>query len=137
MKSEFSAENQIVVKEGTVQTNKTCDNEELIEEVGTDLLDPSLNLLDLEEGPHQPTERVEDILIEEVGKDDIKTKIETLTYLMKNGSECCSTDENKDSEDEKAGKDSVVLIAESPLTARTDALLQTKSFNLVKPKTNL
>ncbi|XP_063910732.1 UV radiation resistance-associated gene protein [Zophobas morio] len=149
----------IVIKEGIVdETTKNCDNSEEVIEQGTDLLDPSVDLADLEGVEEQVCTRDDldsggggeseclnrgkqgDCVDDEVQRLE-SNHSELLEKWMKNGtsSECCSNDGSLLQTCEKFAEISVntVQSLDSPLMARTDALLNTKSFNLVKPKPNL
>ncbi|RZC33793.1 sporulation-specific protein 15 [Asbolus verrucosus] len=157
-KSAEENSSSIVIKEGRVDdNNKNCDNGEEAIEQGTDLLDPSLNLSDLEssvpddgcakspDGCLNGSKQLGDVSFGS-GFSDASTKLddsqtEILENWMKNGtsSECCCNEEFQSCENVSAATISIgaVQSLDSPLMARTDALLNTKSFNLVKPKPNL
>lgn len=101
----------IVVKHGQVVENNenNCDNGEEVIEQGTDLLDPSLNLSDL------------DVSLATI--ESVNNETNSIVLLA----------EQRDFK----SSSSPVQSLESPLMARTDALLTTKSFNLVKSKSSM
>lgn len=146
----------IVIKQGVVDENtKNCDTSEEAIEQGTDMLDPSLDLGDLEGGEGKDRlvegggDEVEGGVNGEKQEVSLETDIQRMDYSqsellekwMKNGtsSECCSNEGSLVQTCQNFSEISVnaVQSVDSPLMARTDALLTTKSFNLVKPKPNL
>jgi hypothetical protein len=123
------------------EDNKNCDNGEEVIEQGTDLLDPSVDLAEMEADRTGGREEKQEAASEESMSKLDDGQSELLEKWMKNGtsSECCSNDGSLVQTCEKFAEISVsaVQTLDSPLMARTDALLNTKSFNLVKPKPNL